>query len=83
MIHFDPDWFYDEDTLRILGLDSDALARARRVGVLHCCHVRRVRLYKGEWLQQWLAALQEEGRRTPAAPPAGNPRPRQAPPSAS
>jgi len=62
MIHFDPDWFYDEDTLRILGLDGDALARARRGGVLPCCHVGRLRLYKGEWLQQWLAALREEWR---------------------
>ena len=24
MIYFDSDWFYDEDTLRILGLDGDA-----------------------------------------------------------
>jgi hypothetical protein len=60
MLRFDPDAFYDEDALRVLGLDGDTLARARREGVLRCRRIGRVRLYKGEWLQEWLSASQEQ-----------------------
>ena len=63
MIRFDPDAFYDEDALRVLGLDSAALARARKDGALRCRRVGRVRLYKGEWLQEWLSRAEEEPRR--------------------
>lgn len=55
MIRFDADAFYDEDALRLLGLDSQALARARKEGSLPCRQVGRVRLYKGTWLQEWLS----------------------------
>jgi hypothetical protein len=63
MIRFDPEAFYDEDALRILGLDSQALARARREGDLRCRRVGRVRLYKGAWLQEWLSRPEEGVRR--------------------
>lgn len=55
MIRFDADAFYDEDALRLLGLDSQALAKARREEDLRCRQVGRVRLYKGAWLQEWLS----------------------------
>jgi hypothetical protein len=61
MIRFDPDAFYDEDALRLLGLDGETLARARRVGELRCRQLGRVRLYKGQWLQEWLSG--SEGHR--------------------
>jgi hypothetical protein len=63
MIRFDPDAFYDEDNLRLLGLDSQALARARREEGLPCRQVGRVRLYKGAWLQEWLSRPEERLRR--------------------
>jgi hypothetical protein len=66
MIRFEPDAFYDEDALRLLGFDGEALARARREGELRCRRVGRVRLYKGEWLQRWLSGL-EEGRKDRAS----------------
>jgi hypothetical protein len=55
MIRFDADAFYDEDALRLLGLDSQALAKARREENLRCRQVGRVRLYKGAWLEEWLS----------------------------
>src|SRR5262249_13570974 len=66
MIRFDPEAFYDEDALRLLGLDGTVLAKARRRGELRCRQVGRIRLYKGEWLQQWLSAA-EEGRKDRAS----------------
>lgn len=63
MIRFDADTFYDEDALRILGLDSQALAQARRDGDLRCRQVGRVRLYKGAWLQEWLSRPEKEASR--------------------
>lgn len=44
MIRFDADAFYDEDALRLLGLDSEALAKARQEEDLRCRQVDRVRL---------------------------------------
>ena len=61
MIRFDKDAFYDEDALRVLGFDSSALARARREGDLRCRQIGRVRLYKGEWLQEWLCKSEGPG----------------------
>jgi hypothetical protein len=63
MLRFEVEAFYDEDTLRLLGLDSQALARARREGDLRCRQVGRVRLYKGEWLQEWLSRPEGERHR--------------------
>jgi hypothetical protein len=60
MIRFDADAFYDEDALRLLGLDSQALAKARREEDLPCRQIGRVRLYKGAWLQAWLSRGKSE-----------------------
>ena len=60
MMRFDPETFYDEDTLRLLGLESQALARGRKDGTLRYRQLGRARLYKGEWLQEWLSRSQEE-----------------------
>jgi hypothetical protein len=70
MIRFDSEAFYDEDALRVLGLDSQILARARREGGLRCRQVGRVRLYKGAWLQEWLSGPEDEARR-PGREPSG------------
>jgi len=63
MIRFDADAFYDEDALRLLGLDSQALAKARREEELRYRQIGRVRLYKGAWLQEWLSKEKPESPR--------------------
>ena len=71
MIRFDEDAFYTEEALRVLGLDGEALAHARREGGLRCRQVGRVRLYKGEWLQQWLSRPEQQARQPGRGPPGG------------
>lgn len=53
-IKIDPELYYAEDTLRIQGLDSDALAKARREGGLRAKRVGSFWVYKGAWLIEWL-----------------------------
>ena len=58
-IKIEPDQWYLEDTLRLLGapFDSETLARARRGGKLEAREPKRgQRIYKGEWLLAWLEA---------------------------
>ena len=54
MFQLDIDEYYDERSLQTLGLDSGLLAQGCSEHLLRCCQVGRVRLYKGEWLQEWL-----------------------------
>lgn len=63
MIHFDPEAFYDEEQLRLLGLDGKTLANARRQGELRYRQLGRQRLYKGEWLQAWLSGTAQPEQR--------------------
>jgi hypothetical protein len=48
------DYFYPEETLRLQGLDGDALRRARKEGKLLYKKVGSQVLIKGEWLREWL-----------------------------
>ncbi len=58
-IILDPRIWYEEDTLRRMGLDSDELARARREGRLHCHQQGRVRHYKGEHVLLWMEGREQ------------------------
>jgi hypothetical protein len=50
----DPDAFYSEFQLRLLGLDGEALEKARDRGELRGKDVGADVLYKGAWLIEWL-----------------------------
>ena len=59
MLKFDPDGFYTEWSLRVMGLDGEAMRKARKSGELKFKEVGAERLYKGEWLLEWLQPKQE------------------------
>jgi hypothetical protein len=61
MLRFDPETFYDEEGLRAAGLDGQALARAVRAGELRCRRVGRLRLFRGDWLNEWLGRPDRPG----------------------
>lgn len=54
MIRFDPESYYSEESLRIMGWDGEALRRARKSEGLRFKKVGRSVVYKGEWLMEWL-----------------------------
>jgi len=62
-LEIDPEVYYDEDALRVAGLDGDALASARKAGELRSKEVGRRVIYKGEWLRAWLDRPEKGGRR--------------------
>lgn len=65
MLRLEPNVWYDEDTLRLRGIDGKALADGRRSGKLRCRRVGRLRYYKGEWLTAWLESPEDEGKVNP------------------
>lgn len=54
VIRLDDETFYDENTLRVMGLDEDVLKRARRDGRLRYKNLGGIRMYKGAWVRAWL-----------------------------
>jgi hypothetical protein len=55
-LRLEPEGWYTEEQLRIMGLDGDQLARARRSEGLKYRQIGRRRWYKGAWVLQWLEA---------------------------
>lgn len=54
-IVIDPECYYTETNLRIFGLDSDVLKRARQNENLRFKQISRGEyIYKGSWLREWI-----------------------------
>lgn len=60
-LRIEPEFYYDEEVLRIQGLDGDALRRARDQGRLRYKQIGRRVVYKGEWLRAWLDQAEPAG----------------------
>jgi hypothetical protein len=56
-VRIDPDAIYDDNLLfAVLGVSSNALARARRDGKLRFTRQGRRILHLGQWVLDWLTA---------------------------
>lgn len=62
-IHLDPETYYDENTLRLMGLDGELLEEGRADGRLRFRTLGPVVLYKGRWVLDWLDLAEPAGRR--------------------
>jgi hypothetical protein len=60
-LKIDPELYYEEEGLRLCGLDGEALRKARESGQLRHRKVGKVVLYKGEWLREWLDRAEAAG----------------------
>ena len=60
VLRLDPEAYYDERTLRIMGLDGDGLEAAREAKELRCKEVGGQPVYKGAWLIAWLDRSEAE-----------------------
>lgn len=50
-----PHRYYTEESLRCMGLSGSTLARARERDGLRCKEIgKRQRMYKGQWVIDWL-----------------------------
>lgn len=54
VLKIDPETYYDERTLRIMGLDGDLLESARDDGRLRYRLLGSSVVYKGQWVLDWL-----------------------------
>jgi len=60
MIRIDPQAYYEDHVVRMMGLDGDALERARGRGELRFKDVGGTPVYKGAWLIEWLDRAERE-----------------------
>lgn len=58
-IRIDPDTYYPEHELRVMGIDADALEKAVSARELRVKSVGDTPMYKGAWLIAWLDREQE------------------------
>lgn len=54
VIKIDPESYYDENTLRVMGLDEELLEEARREGRLRFRVLGAIVMYRGQWVLDWL-----------------------------